>query len=230
MLKSNPRLRDEVKLDRELNEILAQTDILEFRRKILFEQKRQKKRKGPYLNSLLIAASLLLFIGIEVILIMNKTDHRSSVVSTNSNQLPKENKSILNIKSEKLTILSEIQNKAIIIDGRKKDTSLNKRFRKNNSFENMIGSTRHSGYFRMNAPRIGYKYGKKMDIHFEWTLAENEEIELKIMDNTGESVHESGLIQNNSYVLNSGTLLSGLYYFIVKKNDDILFIGKFVVD
>jgi len=164
MLKSNPRLRDEVKLDSELNEILAQTDILEFRRTILFEQKHYKKKKGPDLKSWLIAASLLLLIGIEVALVMNKDHYRSTVGPSVSNQKPLALKSLLNNKAEKQTILAETQNKAIETSGNKKDTNTNKRFRKNSSFEKMIGSTRHSGYFNMNAPGIGYSYKKMADI------------------------------------------------------------------
>ena len=231
MLRTNPRLREEVKLDSELNEILAQTDILELRKKILYEQKHFQQRKGPDLKSFLIAASIILLIGIEAFLFMNKTNHQTSPIVTHiSNPKPELTKSSFNNEIAQQTTLSEAQNKASRIIGKNNDTSLTKRFRKNNSFEKMIGSTRHSGYFIMNAPRLGYIYGKKTDIHFEWNIAENEEIDLKIIDNTGETVHESGLISTNRYLLPSGTLLSGLYYFKVLQNDEIIFFGKFVVE
>jgi hypothetical protein len=232
MLRTNPRLREEVKLDSELNEILAQTDILELRKKILYEQKHAQKGKGPNLKSFLIAASLLFLFGIEVILIMNKTNHHPSPpIGTHiSNLKPELPKSSFKNEIAKQTAFSETRNKASRIIGINNDTSLSKRFRKNIAFEKMIGSTRHSGYFLMNTPRMGYIYGKKMDIHFEWNITENEEIELKIIDNAGESVYESGLINTNRYLLPSGTLLSGLYYFRVLQNDEIIFFGKFVIE
>ena len=46
MLKTNPRLREEVRLDSDLNEILANMDILELRQKILSIQQNRQKRKG----------------------------------------------------------------------------------------------------------------------------------------------------------------------------------------
>jgi hypothetical protein len=231
MMKTNPRLREEVRLDSELNEILANVDILELRQKILFIQKNQQKRKGSDFHYFLLAASLLLLIGIEVFLIMNDTNHNPSNKTTlipkhepGSKQLP------VNNKVEQTSIATETINKEKKIIRRKTEVKLAASFRRNPSFEKMIGSTRHAGYFRMDAPLIGYHFSEKARILFEWTQEGHVEIELKIMDNTGINIHESGLLDKNKYSLSPGTLNRGLYYFKVLQNDEIIFFGKFIVE
>jgi len=231
MLKTNPRLREEIRLDSELNEILANVELLELRQKILSIQKNRQKRKGTDLHLFLLAASLLLLIGIEVFLIMNNI-HRNHLNNITlipkyqpySKQLP------VNNKVEQAPITTETANKEKKIRDLKTEKKLVASFRKNPSFENMIGATRHAGYFRMDAPIIGYRFSEKAKIMFEWTQDGHAEIELKIMDNTGKSSHESRLLDNNKYSLPPGTLNRGLYYFKVLQNDEIIFFGKFIVE
>ena len=231
MLKTNPRLRDEVRLDSELNEVLANMDILELRQKILLIQKNRQRRKGMDLHFFLLAASLLLLIGIEALLIMNNT-HRNP--SNNTTLIPKyhpdSKQLVINNKTEQTAITKETVNKGEQIRDRKTDKIFAASFRKNPSFENMIGSTRHAGYFRMDAPLIGYRFSEKAEIIYEWTQDGHAEIELKIMDNTGTNIHESRLPDKNKYSLPPGTLKKGLYYFKVLQNDEIMFFGKFMVE
>ena len=231
MLKTNPRLREEIRLDSELNEILANEDILELRQKILTIQKNHQKRNGPDLHFFLLAASLLLLIGIEVLLFMNNT-HRNPSKSTTL--IPKHQPDLKKVpditKVEHPVIPMDTGNKGKSMIERIPETRLASNFRKNPSFENMIGATRHAGYFRMDVPEIGYRFSEKAVIQFEWNLEKQAEIELKIMDNTGTSVHESGSLNKNRYSLPSGTLKRGLYYFKVMQNDEIIFFGKFMVE
>ena len=231
MLKTNPRLREEVRLDSELNEILANVDILELRQKILSIQKKRQKRKGTNLHLFLLAASLLLLIGIEALLIMNNT-HRNPYNNTTliRKYQPDSKQLVGNNKVEHPAITTETINKEKKIRDRKTEKRLAASFRKNSSFENMIGSTRHAGYFRMDAPLIGYRFSEKAEIMFKWTQDGHAEIELKIMDNTGITIHESRLLDKNKYSLPPGTLNRGLYYFKVLQNDEIIFFGKFMVE
>ncbi len=230
MLKTNPRLREEVRLDNELNEILANEDILELRQKIIAIQKKHKKRKGQDLHFFLLAASLLLLIGIEVLLFTNYTRHNPSKSVT---LIPKHKPDLKRVpditRVEHPVIPMDTLNKGKRMIDRKTESKLAANFRKNPSFENMIGATRHAGYFRMDAPVIGHHFSEKAVIRFEWILEGQTGIELKIMDNTGTSVHESVSLIKNRYSLPPGTLKRGLYYFKVMQNDEILFFGKFFV-
>ena len=230
ILKTNPRLREEVRLDSELNEILANGDILELRQKILLIQKRRKRRKGPDLHFFLLAASLLLLIGIETLLFTNNTNHSPS---KNSILIPRHQQ-----QSKQVPVSGKVERPVIAMKSVKKgkrilDLKTEKRlaanFRENPSFENMIGSTRYAGNFRMDAPIIGYRFSETAEIRFEWILDGQTEIELKVMDNTGINIHESGLLSKNKYSLPPGTLKRGIYYFKVMQNDEIIFFGKFFV-
>ncbi len=230
LLKTNPRLREEVKLDSELNEILANEDILDLRQKIIVIQKKYQKRKGPDLHFFLLAASVLLLLGIEALLFMTNANRHPSNSITGISNHKQDLKQIPGIsRVEHKVIPKESVNKGKNMIDQKKETMLAANFRTNPSFENMIGATRHAGYFRMDYPVIGFRFTVKEVIRFEWSMDGQAGINLKIMDNTGTSVHESVLIRQNNYSLPPGTLKRGLYYFKVMQNDEILFFGKFMV-
>ena len=213
-----------------MNEILDNKDILELRKKILHIQKNRQKRKEPDLHFLLLAASLLLLMGIEVLLFTNN-NHRNP---SGDNILHPKHQSgtrqlTISKKGDQPVIAAKTVNREKRIKDQKTQMKLAASFRENPSFENMTGATRHAGYFRMVLPLTGYPYSEKAEIRFEWILDEHTEIELKIMDNTGTHVHESGNLSKNKYSLPPGTLKKGLYYFKIMQNDEILFFGKFFV-
>jgi hypothetical protein len=231
MLKASPRLRKEVKLDSDLNKILADSDILELRKVILSVQKNRKKRKGPDLQIILLAASLLLLIGIEVFLFMNYPQHNPSI----GNKIISKNQPVLKqpvqkIKIENQITTTETENKGTKNITYKKEAKTADNFRENLSFENIIGATRHAGSFRMVAPAMGAHFSEKATIVFKWTPDKQAKIELKIMDNSGSGVHESGSLDQSDYSLAPGTLKQGLYYYKVMQKDEIIFFGKFIVD
>ena len=230
MLRKNPKLREEVRLDNELNEILANEDIIELRQKIISVQKRHEKKYGPDLHFFLLAASLLLLIGMEILLFMNNARHphsgdaiRVPAHRPESRQLP------LNGKGKQSLHAPGIINGKDTAAERKSPAMLAAAFRKNPSFENMIGSTRNAGYFRMLEPAAGFRFGKKDKITFKWTADGSAGIVIRIMDNTGKRIRESGLLGDNKFSLPAGLLKDGLYYFEVLQKDEILFFGKFIV-
>jgi hypothetical protein len=230
MLRTNPRVREEVRLDHELNEILANEDILELRQKILSVQKTRQKRKGPDFKLLLLAASLLLLFCTEVLLFIYNSQHSQLKNNFLIHKPGKESNHVFaGTQVEQQVIQSDTVKSVKTIPDQKTELKLAASFRKNPAFENMIGSTRHSAYFRMDAPEINYPFSVTEKLRFEWTLEGQSEIEFKIMDNTGTSVHESGLLTKNNFTLPAGTFRVGLYYYKVLQNDEILFFGKFFV-
>jgi hypothetical protein len=231
MVRTNSRLREEVRLDSELNEILANGDILELRQKIMEIQKKHLRSKGPDIHLFLLAASFLLLLGIEVILFMSIVYHnpsKSTIMDPKNQPTLKRGQEITRVEHPVIT--SDTVNKGKSTVRKMPVKRLAANFRKNPSFENMIGATRYAGYFRMKDPVIGYRFSRKAVIRFEWILEEQTGIDLKIMDNTGKSVHESGSLGKNNYSLPPKTLDRGLYYFKVLQNDEILYFGKFSIE
>lgn len=230
MMKDNSKLRKEVELDRELNEILADKDILELCQIILSVQKKHRQKKRPDLQVFLLAASFLLLIGLAVFLLMtNSTNHPSGSPVF----IPKSHQELGQSQSNKVEkdVTKVTATKGINIPGRNTEVNPSASFQTNPSFENMVGATRHIGYFTMIAPSIDSHFTVNAEIIFKWTLNEKlTAIELMIMDNTGTTVKESELLNKSNYSLPPGTLKKGLYYFKVLQKDEIIFFGKFVVE
>lgn len=228
MMNHNPRIREEVRLDKELNEILADKDVLELRQKILSVQKNRNKGKGRNFHYLLLAASLLFFIGLEVILLLNTRNHAVSPQTALTQKITPV------IKKEPVTagqqlIAAESGSTGKKIPDQKKDTRLASNFMPNPSYENMIGATRSGGSFRLEKPLTGERFSAKSAILFQWNTEPKTLIELKIMDNQGIIVSESGLLYAYRYTIPQGTLRRGIYYFKIMANDEILYFGKFLV-
>ena len=78
MLKNDPGLRLEVKLDKDLNEILAEPDVIEFRRKLI-KNRIPEEKDGPGLSLYLFAASVALIISLAVLAFIwiRKSGHAS---------------------------------------------------------------------------------------------------------------------------------------------------------
>ncbi len=228
LMKVNSRLRKEVALDSELNEILANKDILELRQIILSVQKKHRQKKRPDLQVILLAASFLLLIATAVFLVMINSGHHlsgnSEVIAKYQQELKQSQNNKVEKEETKMPVTKEIN-----IPGRTIEVNPSASFRTNPSFEKMIGATRHIGYFTMIAPRIDSHFNINEEILFKWTLNEPAKVELMIMDNTGLTIKESESL-NNNYSLPPGTLKKGLFYFKVLQKDEIIFFGKFVVE
>ncbi|MGA3014769.1 MAG: hypothetical protein ABSD71_12145 [Bacteroidales bacterium] len=231
LLKANPRLRNEVRLDKELNEILADSDLLEFRKTILSVQKKRLKGKGPGLQSYLLAASLLLFIGIEIFLFMNNSRqnmlNRSGAVTNNQPAIKEVIKGNI---TENEQINSKSQDERMDKISPKAKQAIAASFKTNPSFENIIGTTRNAGAFKMEFPKMGARLIENRAIVFRWSMHNKANNILKIIDNSGSEVYTSGLIEEKSYILSPGILKKGLYYYKIIEKDEIVFFGKFYVE
>jgi len=229
MIKNNPRLRDEVKLDHDLNDILADTDILELRKVIISVQKKHSKGKRPDLYLILLAASLLLLIGIEIHLFMDKTRHNptdKSIVMTPLKIKVQDYHQQVNKPDLKM----ETKNHGIAAADQKPELKIADNLIKNPSLENMIGTTRNAGYFKILSPIGDHHFCEKEGITFEWTWNGSNKVELKIIDNKGANIYESGLLSQNKISIPVGAIKPGLYYFKILQKEEIIYFGKFVIE
>ena len=228
VMKGSPRVREEVRLDKELNEILADKDILELRQKILSVGRTQAQKKGRDFHFLLLAASFLLLIGVEIVLMMN---NRSTERSFQASRILKSNPVIPNDQEKvgQSKIAKTNENSGRRINEKKNDLRLAANFRTNPSYENMIGPTRSGGSFKMELPVSGHIYNENSIVTFLWKKGSPEMLELIIMNNAGVNVAKIKVPTENNYSFPAGTFRNGLYYFKVIQEDEILYFGKFVV-
>jgi hypothetical protein len=231
LLKANSRLRNEVMLDKELNEILADSDLLEFRKTILSVQKKQLQKKGPGLQSYLLAASLLLFIGIEIFLFMHnpKQNMLNRSVAVTNNQ-PEIKGVIPGNNTEKEQITSKAQDESMGKISQKTKQAIVASFKTNPSFENIIGATRNAVSFKMEVPKMGAHLRENRAIVFRWSMDNQAKNILRILDNSGSEVYTSGFIEEKNYTLSPGILKKGLFYYKIIEKDEIVFFGKFYVE
>ena len=228
MMNNSPRIREEVRLDKELNEILANKDILELRQKILSVQKDRDRKKGHDFHYLLLAASLLFLIGLEILLMLTYRNHIHPVQISGIHKT-KPFTSEEPGKAGQTMIAKGNETSDRKITEMKNDTRLAANFRTNPSYENMIGATRSGGSFRMELPVSGHIYSENSIITFLWKKGSEEKLELDIMDNAGTSVARTQVLKENNYSFPKGTFKAGLYYYRVIQQEEILYFGKFLV-
>jgi len=92
--------------------------------------------------------------------------------------------------------------------------------------EALIGVHYRSSDIEVESPMVGeIIHGK---IEFKWVWAEKGKVILKIINNKGKEV---ALVQSSEHGYEfSGTLERGLYYWRIETADELLYVGKFLVE
>lgn len=108
---------------------------------------------------------------------------------------------------------------------RKNGRSPASRYRVNPNLENMIGSRVRSGLFEVLGPENGRVI--KEPIHFSWKRALVSPHTLKIVNNKNEVLYTYP-VQGSWFDFNE-TLSSGLYYWKLESQNELLYVGKFFI-
>lgn len=108
---------------------------------------------------------------------------------------------------------------------RKNGRSPASRYRVNPNLENMIGSRVRSGLFEVLGPGNGSVITEP--IRFSWTKALVRPHTLKIVNNKNQVLYMYP-VQGNSFDFDE-TLASGLYYWKLESQNELLYVGKFFI-
>lgn len=100
--------------------------------------------------------------------------------------------------------------------------------RESSIFENLVASQYRSIDIAIISPALKQKFSAGMTIDFKFNGDISVPITLLIYNNTGNKILEKNNIFENNYKLEN-KLLPGLYYWKIKREDDLLFVGKFYV-
>ncbi|MCX6243624.1 MAG: hypothetical protein NTU98_02870 [Bacteroidetes bacterium] len=231
MAQRDPRLSEEIRLDKELDSILTDEDLLELRAKIRSISDKKLKTKRNRRKFYLMAASFLLLAGLGLLLFYFRGIRNSNVESSENETgkkkvPPAEQMQAIQKKNPAIASLDTGNNISI----EQKNKILLASFEKNPSYENLIGATRDAGNFRMVFPLIGHRFSISDVIQFEWELDNSDVIKLQLFNNKGIAVHQTGNIGTNRYSIQKSELKRGLYYFIILHGEDILYFGKFTIE
>ncbi len=236
LLKNDVALRAEVNLDRDLEEILRQQDLLDLRRKII-EASNDSASKGGAMRILLMAAGFLLVAAITVILylVAGTRDHKSS-----EQQAAGRNSTLNRIKGTDTThLLTEKMRNSIPrsdtvasqsnTERRKKDL-LADNFKPFPAFESLVGTHVRSGSFLLMSPADSAHIIDQPFITFTWRSGTNTDLVLKIMNNHGTTVFESGPFTASKLEVPTIALNEGLFYFKFMHANQIIHFGKFFLN
>ena len=108
----------------------------------------------------------------------------------------------------------------------KKDVLLGDNFAVHPELERLVNTNYRSGEVEVASPRLGEKIGG--NVVFRWKGASGKEIMLKIFDNRGKELH-SKTLRHERYTY-AGKLERGLYYWKLLNEEELLYVGKFLVE
>jgi hypothetical protein len=236
LMKQDPELRREVKLDKELNEILADTDIIELRKKIL-KYKIPKENKHPGLHIFLLAASVTILIGLAIFVYLWKRQADETIIKTEYTYYPSDT---LNFKKNQHSNEKQVAPVRKTIDSltsRKKQediTTNDKTFLADNyrpypPYESMVGEVSRAINFKLIRPSISDQFRKGSVITFIWETTSFISLTITITDNKGQSCFVSKPIEEKKFLYNTSKLTEGLYYVKFISSDEIVCFAKFTL-
>jgi hypothetical protein len=236
MMKLNPELRREVKLDKELNEILADTDIIELRKKIL-KHKIPKESPHPGLHIFLLAASVTILIGLAILVYLWKRQGENEIRKTDYTHNPYDTSIILKDQlsgEEKLAheIMTSDSTKSQKKKGNTKsnDKSLMAdNYKPYPPYESMVGEVSRTTSFKLIKPSGNDTFRRGSVIAFNWETASSHSTTITITDNKGESCYVSRPIDGKKFLFDTSKLTGGLYYIKFICSDEIVCFAKFTL-
>jgi hypothetical protein len=235
LMKQDPELRREVKLDEDLNKILADADIIELRKKII-KYKIPKESKHIGLPIFFLAASITILIGFAFFVYwwMRKEDDpiiksdytfiadTSSFLKkqlTNEEQVAHDLATFDSIANRKKRGEIQPDDKILLSDN----------YRPYPPYESMVGEVNRAINFKLINPSVSDNFKKGSFITFRWETEALFSLIITITDNKGQSLFVSDPIKGKKFIYNTLNLSKGLYYVKFIYNDEIVFFTKFTL-
>ena len=238
MLDQNPQLKNEVQLDKDLNEILSEKEIISLRKKIS-KIKERKESGNSQLVVYLLAACAVILLGLTIYSFFQWNEARKKVMepirefslTDTSYKLQHEVIQPNQIEIDKATIDS------VMARDRRGDSSIRKRVRAMFAtnytpyppFESLTGEIFRTGFFSLLLPKYGDSIRTGKNITFSWETNAFGAVNLEIINNNGLRIYQSGDLNVKKLTIESLKLPPGLYYFKFLEKDDIIYFGKFYI-
>ena len=236
ILEKNPSLKVEVGLDKELNEALADDDIIEFRRKIIASGNPKIRQSQLPRKLMLVAATLILMLIFELLLnhLCSRTESKGKESSEVSRICPK-NGSGNDKQRNGLKVSQSLKPDGgrLLISSVKVPVNrikLASNLIPDPQLEGLVGSNVRSFYFKLLSPSGVTHFSMKDTIRLSWEPDLEKPIKLIVTDNHGICVFETEKEMTNRIFFRASQFHSGLFYFKIIGNDDLLYLGKFYIE
>lgn len=189
-----------------------------------------------------IAAIIIIIISLtflfKIILIKNRTKSDTIVKKELKDTSIFLEKKILKPLLENTSVLRKIgnnsENKKQIHSSVKQNSKYNTNFYAANykifpDFESFIEESYRSEFsLKITEPKTGQELSVNKPIFFKWKSELDEKIKIVILNNKAEIVYEIKNITDNKAILYK-KLQPGLYYWKIEAENDLLFLGKFII-
>jgi hypothetical protein len=236
LMKQNPELRREVKLDKDLNDILADTDILELREKV-GKCKIPKESNHMRLPIFFLAASITILIGLAIFAFLWMKHDDETMMKTAFPFFYPSDSSAFKDKipdDEQMALDIAAFDSILILQKQKESKTDNKLLLSNNytpypPYESMVGEVSRAISFRLIKPAATGTFATGNLITFAWETTSILSVIITITDNKGKSLFVSNPINGKKFLYNTSKLAKGLYYVKFISNDEIVYFGKFTL-
>ena len=240
LLKDDPTLRAEIRLDKELNEMLQDEGLLSLRKKII-EIRKDREDRGVVRRIFLLAASILVILVVSFILylVLGLKTGNNKILQTNNglaNGLPiNKNSSLELINRKNNPGKQQLMNDTLSknepgISGKQNQSLIAANYKPFPPFESLIGTHIRAEYFKLIEPLPGSHFKTNSTILFSWETDISHPLILEIMDNQGQLIFDSHPVRDKLLKVPSGRLKNGLFYFKILKEDEMVFFGKFSIE
>ena len=253
MLSSNPELREEFELWKQIDRSLKKTDTIDLRNQLAeivssnYKDKKTAESWRTILKNKYSIAAVIILIVVSAYSLYHITNRQNLNVLTKNDTISNPDKNIKNLNNTYYTSdTSENEVKAIKIPTSEKTSGneqeelatqdkedvtnnnlLAMNYTESSYFESYIGDTR-SINFEIIIPDHAARFKKGDEIVFNWNTIAKDNIYLIILNNKEEEVYNN-IIDNIPFTI-SKSLTPGLYYWKVETEDDLLHFDKFYVD
>lgn len=224
-LESDPEIKKEVELDRELTEFLRDQDLMDFLS--LLDQTRFRRKRGFGMNCLLVAAIMLLFVAFGGIWIFQQPFLNRHLLM-NRNQAS----SIHPTAKRPFTTQRPFPwTKSVIPafappDENAPNHLLAACFKPIEFLESMVGVTMRSGSVILVAPKARVNLTRGDSLLFQWRVSRKPNVSLQVLNNRGLTVFSESTLEGDSFVLGTSEFHEGLYYWKFMDNDNLVTVGK----
>jgi hypothetical protein len=236
LMKQEPELRREVKLDKELNELLADDDLLELRKKLI-RFKLPKENHPMRLPIFILAASIVILIGLTIFAytwIIREDDpvrttdsfyySGDSAIFRNEYLFDKEqiaynSKSFDSIRNHQ-KLEEMIKNNEIL---------LSENYQPYPAYESMVGEVNRAVNFKLLKPSLSDTLTRGDLLTFKWDTIASSHLTITISDNKGNPRFISQPLTEKEFHFNTSKLSKGLYYVKFINKNEIVYFSKFIL-
>jgi len=236
LMKHNPELRLEVKLDEELNKILAETEIIELRKKII-KYKIPKESRNISLPIFFLAATITILIGLAIFVYLWIRQDDDTIMKTDYTYYSSDTSMVRKkpLTDEEQIALDKVTFDSITIRQKQGDNETNDKilltdnYKPYPPYESMVGEVSRAINFKLLKPLATDTFRKGSIVTFSWETASFLSVTITITDNKGQSLFVSQPINGKRYLFNTSKLPEGLYYVKFIYNDEIVYFDKFTL-